>query len=138
MATDVATFRVRFPEFADEATYPDERIQLFLDDAVEFHLGSKEARWCGKYDYAHAYLAAHLLVAANRTASGNTSIRQGPISSKTARGVSVSYAVAGIVYGVVSKARSNFDDSLMTTPYGERFLSIRDTCFGTVMVANQL
>ena len=131
MATDVPTFRVRFPEFADEATYPDDRIQLFLDDAVEFHLGSKETRWCGKYDYAHAYLAAHLLVAANRTAGGDTSIRQGPISSKSAGGVAVSYAVT-------AKERSNSDDTLASSPYGERFLSIRNTCFAGVMVANQL
>ena len=60
MATDVATFRVRFPEFEDDTEYPDARIQLFLDDTVAIYMGSDENRWCNKYDIAQAYLAAHL------------------------------------------------------------------------------
>jgi hypothetical protein len=131
MATDVPTFRIRFPEFADDTEYPDARIQLFLDDAANCYMGTDENRWCGKYDYAQAYLAAHLLTVGTSAEAGDSSVKAGPVSSKTAGGVSVSRAV-------VAKDRSDLDDFYMGTTYGQQFLNIRNTCFVGVVVANCL
>ena len=131
MATDVATYRIRFPEFSDDTEYPDERIQLFLDDAADCYMGTDETRWCNKYDFAQAYLAAHLLTVGSGTEGGNSSANIGPISSKTAGGVSVTKSV-------VAKDRSDSDDFYMSTSYGQQFLNIRNTCFVGVMVACQL
>lgn len=130
MSVDVATFRARFPEFSDNTEYPDARIQIFLDDAAE-DIGTDETRWCGKYDRAQAYLAAHYLYVNTATEAGDASAKAGPISSKTAGGVSVSRAV-------VAKDRSDQDSFYSTTSYGQQFLIIRNTCFVGVMVANQL
>lgn len=126
----VAEFRTRFPEFSDPAEYPDPRIQLFIDDSVE-DIGSEETRWCGKYDRAQAYYVAHLISSADGTATGSSSAKVGPISSKSAGGVSVSYAVS-------SKQRSDSDDFLASTAYGIQFLNIRNSCFVGVVVPNCL
>lgn len=126
----IADFRTRFPEFADETEYPDARIQLFIDDSVE-DIGSDENRWCGKYDRAQAYYVAHLLFSGTKTEAGDTGSSVGPISSKTAGGVSVTRAT-------VAKDRSDNDDWLSSTPYGMQFLVIRDSCFVGYCVANKL
>lgn len=131
MATDVATFRIRFPEFADNTEYSDQRIQLFLDDAANCYMGTEESRWCGKYDYAHAYLAAHLLIVGTSAEAGDSSVKAGPVSSKTAGGVSVSRAVT-------AKDRSDLDDFYLGTTYGQQFLNIRNACFVGVAIANYL
>lgn len=130
MAVNLATFRIRFPEFADDTEYPDARVQLFIDDAQEF-MGDDENRWCGKYDKAQAYLAAHLLAAGTKTELGDSSSNAGPVTSKSAGGVSVSKSI-------VAKDRSDLDDWYMSTSYGQQFLIIRNLCFVGVMVANCL
>ena len=130
MACTVEEFRIRFPEFADDIEYPDLRIQLFIDDAIIF-MGSDEDRWCSKYNYAQCYLVAHLLTIGTGTEAGDSSVKAGPVSSKSAGGVSVSRAV-------VAKDRSDTDDFYMGTSYGARFLLIRNGCFVGVLVANQL
>lgn len=130
MATDLSTFRTRFPEFADDTEYPDARVQLFLDDA-QGDLGNDESRWCGKYDKAHAYLAAHLLTVGTKTELGETNANAGSVQSKSAGGVSVSKSV-------VAKDRSDLDDFYMSTSYGQQFLIIRNLCFVGVTVANCL
>lgn len=131
MACTVAEFRIRFPEFADDVEYPDARIQLFLDDAANCYMGTDENRWCNKYNYAQCYLAAHLLTVATGAEAGDTSVKSGPVSSKSAGGVSVSRAV-------VAKDRSDQDDFYMGTVYGQQFLNIRNTCFVGVAIANCL
>lgn len=131
MATDVATLRLRFPEFSDAVAYPDARIQLFLDDARDCYLGTNEDRWCGKYNYAQAYLTAHLLVVATGSEAGDSSVKAGPIASKSAGGVSITRAV-------MSKDRSDADDFYMSTVYGQQFLNIRNSCFVGVLTANCL
>lgn len=128
MATDVATFRIRFPEFEDDAVYPAARIQLFLDDTL-FYIGTDENRWGLKYNIAQAYLAAHLLIKGTATEVGDTSAASGPIQSKTAGGVSVTRAV-------VAKDSSAADSFYSTTSYGQQFLIIRNQCFVGVLVAN--
>lgn len=129
MACTVAEFRIRFPEFADEVEYPDTRIQLFLDDSANCYMGTDETRWCNKYNYAQCYLSAHLLTVGTQSEAGDASSKSGPISSKTAGGVSVSRAV-------VAKDRSDADSFYMTTVYGQQFLNIRNSCFVGVLVAN--
>lgn len=131
MACTVGEFRIRFPEFSDNIEYPDVRIQLFLGDSANAYMGTDEGRWCGKYNYAQAYLTAHLLVVNTSTEAGDTSVKSGPVSSKSAGGVSVSRAV-------VAKDRSDMDDFYMGSSYGQQFLIIRNTCFVGVAIANRL
>lgn len=131
MSIDVATFRARFPEFAEDTEFPDPRVQLFIDDSVNIHLGTNEARWGGKYEYAQSYLVAHHLALATNTELGDSSASIGPISSKSAGGVSVTHAV-------IAKDRSSADEALSSTSYGLEFLATRNRCFIGVMVANCL
>lgn len=131
MAVDITSFRIRFPEFSDPVEYLDARIQIFLDDAVNAYMGTNEGRWCGKYDYAHAYLVAHLLTVGTKSELGDNSTATGLISSKSAGGVSVTKTVP-------TKTRTDLDDFYMSTSYGQRFLTIRNTCFAGVSVANCL
>lgn len=127
MTCDVTCLRTRYPEFTDPP-YTDPRVQLFLDDAAQ-DMGSDENRWCSKYDRAQAALAAHYLVKGTASEAGDSSAVAGPITNKTAGGVSVQRSA-------VAKDRSNADDALATTTYGQQFLAIRDTCFVGVTVAN--
>lgn len=122
----VAEFRIRFPEFEDDLEYSDERIQLFIDDTIA-HMGDDESRWCNKYNLAQAYLTAHLLTIASGSEAGDTSAKSGPISSKTAGGVSVTHAVT-------ASDSSHGDNFYMSTAYGQYFIVIRNSCFIGVMV----
>ena len=70
MAVDVSMFRARFPEFTDTTEYPDTRIEIFIEDAQLVYMGADEKRWSGKYDYAQAHLAAHLLVSGEASEAG--------------------------------------------------------------------
>ena len=131
MTVTVAAFRARFPEFTDDIVYPDARIDIFIEDAQLVYMGADEKRWSGKYDYAQAHLAAHLLVSGEASGAGDSSVKVGPVSSKSAGGVSVTRAVA-------TKDRSDGDDFYMGTVYGQRFLMTRNVCFVGVLVGNQL
>lgn len=131
MSCNVATFRVRFPEFSDDTDFPDLRIQLFLDDARDCYMGTDENRWCNTYDKAQCYLGAHLLALGTGSEAGDTSTKAGPISAKTAGGVSITRAVS-------SKVRSDGDEFFMGTSYGQQFISLRNMCFVGVLAANQL
>jgi len=131
MAVTVAAFRARFPEFSDDVTYPDSRVEIFIEDSQLIYMGADENRWLGKYDYAQAYLVAHLLITAEASEAGDSSVKVGPVSSKSAGGVSVTRAVA-------TKDRSDGDDFYMGTVYGQRFLMTRNVCFVGVVVGNQL
>lgn len=131
MAVTVSDLRTRFPEFADDTEYPEARIQLFIDDSVLAYMGSDEKRWAGRYNYAQAYLVAHLLASGEASEAGDGSAKVGPVTSKSAGGVSVTRAAQ-------AKARSDSDDFFMGTVYGQRFIMVRNTTFAGVMVANQL
>lgn len=126
MASTAEDFKRRFPEFNDEEEYPSCRIAIFLDDAVTQYMGSDEDRWGDKYDYAHAYLAAHLLYLSSLAEYGDGSAQAGSISSVTAGGVSVARAVS-------TKERSDTDEFYMSSSYGQRFLMTRDSCFVGVL-----
>lgn len=127
MAASAAIFKIRFPEFGDDTLYPEPRVQLFLDDAANCYMGTDETRWCGKYDYAQVYLAAHLLTVGTTSETGSASSTVGAISSKSVDGVSISR-------DVVSKPRSDEDAWLMSTTYGQQFVNIRNSCIASVMV----
>ena len=129
MSITPAALRARFPEFSDDTEYPDARIQLFIDDTQLIYIGTDEKRWGGKYEYAQAYLVGHLLTVAERSEAGDSSVGAGPVSSKSAGGVSVARAV-------VAKNRSDGDDFYISTSYGQRFLMTRNISFAPVFAVN--
>jgi len=130
MSITVSDFRIRFPEFSDEAEYSDPRILLFIEDSTAY-IGTDELRWGSKYNLAQSYLSAHLLISAEKTELGDISSSSGTIQSKSAGGVSVSKSI-------VAKDRSDLDDFYIGTSYGQQFLNIRNLCFAGGIVANRL
>ena len=125
MAITIADFRTRFPEFCDRTLYPDARIQLFIDDTVCW-MGTDENHWCSsgqKYNYAQAYLTAHLLTKGTNSSAGDSSGAAGPITSKTAGGVSVTRS------SIDTSNMSTTDADFSSTTYGQRYMEIRDQCF---------
>jgi hypothetical protein len=129
MVASVDDLRTRFPEFVDDTMYSEDRIQLFLDDAILLYIGSDESRWLGKYNIVHCLLCAHLLTVGISTELGDTSANTGEIVSKTVGSVSVSRAI-------VPKNRSDMDNFFISTSYGQQFLNIRNTTFATVILGN--
>jgi len=125
----IELFRLRFPEFEDDMDYIDERIELFISDTVDFHMGSDELRWgsVAIYNLAQANLVAHLLTLATKTEMGDSSSESGPVLSKSAGGVSVSMANN-------YSSGSSLDILLSTTVYGQQFISIRNRVFIGVLV----
>jgi len=94
--TDPATFRSHFPEFADETTYPDARVQLFIDTgSVMFN----PYRWGYYLPLGVELFTAHMLslgqYAALRASAGAGAtapgVAAGLISSKSVSKVSVSF-----------------------------------------------
>jgi len=131
MALSIVDFRLRYCEFADPIDVPDAKIQMFIDDAIAIYVGTDELRWGGKYDIALSYITAHLMTIARGSAGGDTSANIGAITSKSAGGVSLSTS-GGASSGVMSRS-ANF---LLSTIYGQQFLTIRDVCFVGVSVAS--
>jgi len=117
MSIDIASFRIRFPEFADDTAYPDPRVQLALDDA---ELCVDETKFGTLYELGVMNLAAHELRLTTDTANSPASAGSlGPVSAKTAGGVSVTRAINALDL-------SNSDSYYQQTQYGLKFLSIRD------------
>ena len=122
MATSVAQFRTRFREFSDSAAIPDDRVQLFLDDAV---LEMDANRWGTKFDIGQAYLAAHMLYIdelANLGGAigGGGAGNAGPKTGKTVDKVSTTHGVN------VAETDAIADGELLSTTYGRRYLRYRD------------
>ena len=109
----VADFSARFPEFCDE---DDARVNLFLTDAAL--LMSDAGKWLDLYEMAQAYYAAHLLVAANATESGDVGV-MAPVKKQVVDDVAVEQAV---------EAMSITADDLYSTSYGRRYLQLRNIC----------
>ena len=124
MTISIADFRARFPEYDDDTDYGDPRIQLFIGDSATLYMGVDEAHWGDKYDIAQAYLVAHLLALSEGSELGDKSAKSGKVQSRTAGGVSVSYA-----------AGDASDDFFNATIYGQQFDQIRQTCFFGVLSA---
>lgn len=105
-----ASFKIRFPEFDSTA---DERVQLFIDDAV---LILNEAYWGDKYDLGLSYLSAHYLKLSIDASLGNDEATS-MVSGKTVDGTSVTFAVPTI---------ENQDDAYYSSSaYGQRYLQLR-------------
>lgn len=112
-----ATFRARFPEFEDDTTYPDERIELFIDDA-EATINSQ----CPNYDLMVSYLTAHLLTISTQTDSGNSSTIKSK-ASESVGDVSVSY-----------NANSKGNNPFYSTAYGQRYMDLKANCIGRPLI----
>ena len=129
MTINVSQFRTRFPEFSSEEEFSNERIELFIEDSVLIHMGDDPRRWNGKYEYAQAYLVAHLLRCAVGSEAGDGNAAVGPVVSKTVAGVSVTRGY------VASPNSSDYDNFLLSSKYGQVFLTVRNSCFIGVAVA---
>lgn len=105
------SFSLRYPEFS---CVTDERIQLFIDDAV---IVLNEDYWGNKYDLGLSYLTAHYLTIALRMEDGNTEDAASTISAKAVDGTSITYAVP-----VINDGSDAFYNS---TPYGMQYLALR-------------
>lgn len=120
MAITVANFKTRFPEYTSVA---DERIQLFLDDAIAELC---ESAWGDRYETAVYYLAAHFLALALATEAGNPS-GLSPVTSAGADGLSTSFG--RFTYTSVSQAYWE------STSYGREFMRMKRTAFAGGFVA---
>jgi hypothetical protein len=106
----VADLQTRFPEFAMVNVA---RLQLFLDDAAL--IMSSKPKWFEFYDIAQQYFAAHLLVCAEATESGDTTALA-PISKKEVDDVIIEKAISAV---------SPTQDDVFSTAYGKRYASYR-------------
>lgn len=128
---DITKFVLRFPEFEDAEPA---LVELLAADAIAI-IGDDPKRWCGNYEPALAYLTAHFLTLRQRQAAmsaagaGGQANASGPITSKTAHAVSVTYAQP-------SSGSTKDELFYQKTAYGEQFLIYRQQCFGvSTMVA---
>jgi hypothetical protein len=116
--------RILVPEFASVVDYPDAVVDVFLDTAALQH----DAGSFGQtFQIAMIYFTAHLLASVYPAGAGSSvgsGSSGGAIASKKAGDLSVSYgAASGGVAGGVTLG----DADLMTTSYGRRYLSIRNS-----------
>ena len=98
---DKASFRAAFPEFADNARYPDAMLD-FWSGIGERLMFPQQHRWDTVYDYGLQLFVAHnITLAAQNAASGASGgvpgSVSGPISSKAVGSVSVSYDSASTI-----------------------------------------
>lgn len=112
---DVSTFRSTFPAFSDTATYPDAQVESLIDLAGE-QMVSK--RWSGaiKERAIALFVAHHLVLDAKADAGGTPGTVQGPATSKSIAGVSVSYDLSNVTH-----ERGGYWN---TTSYGIQFLRL--------------
>lgn len=112
---DVAAFRVAFPQFANETTFPDVTLQGFWNVAILYV--SDDADYGRLTGDARArvlnLLTAHLAAQSARIAAGRT---PGIVQSSTVDKVSVSL--------VPPPVKSDFDFWLQQTPYGAQLLAL--------------
>jgi hypothetical protein len=104
-------FRIRFPEFAAES---DARILIYLNDALKIF-----SLCCTTV----LYLAAHLLTLDNDSGAGGSG---GSVDG--GEGETVSESAGGVSASFKSQADTGKDSFYTVTPYGRRFLAMRNTC----------
>lgn len=123
--------RIRYDEFADTTEYPDNKIKMYIEDAMD-DIGSTPSHWLTEYRYNRALsaLSAHYIVLGEASSLGDTSSKY-PIIQQTAGGVSVSYS------GLAGASRTDFIKRLSSTTYGQEFLALRDRTFVGTLVVNQ-
>jgi len=121
VAITVEKFRELFPEFSPPLppVATDEQIQMYLDIAETF---IDESQWCGNYENAIYFLAAHYLFI---LVSPSSNISSGPVSSKSFGDVSISYSN-------LTKSTYTIDEIfLSSTKYGQVFLQMMNA-FGSL------
>lgn len=122
---DIAAFRKAFPQFKDEALYPDETIQFNFETAV-MYLGSYD--WGvftpAELDRMYLLLTAHLLATTpglgGGSSGGGGGSAAGPLTGATIDKVSVTFAAPTTAGG--------WQAWLATSPYGNQlwaFLRLR-------------
>lgn len=114
----VLDFQERFPEFCELS---DSRVQMFLDDAALNMAG--ETKWLGFFDIAHAYYAAHYIVAASFTEGGDSGILA-PIAHQEVDDVVIKSAVGNV---------QPTAEDLYSTSYGKRYVSYRRKCMPLIL-----
>jgi hypothetical protein len=120
-ATDIATFRARFPQFD---SVDDAVVTLCLDDA---ELDAAESVFGDLWGLAVSWLAAHYLATRYDLAGGASG--SAPLQRQTARTVdkaSVTFADTG---------EGGFDSMLASTRYGQEFLRLGRRFTGGPIVA---
>lgn len=124
MSASSDLLRILVPEFAAVGDFPDATVDVFLDVAAQQH---NAASFGATFQTAMIYFAAHLLALAYPAGVGSAigaGAGAGAITSKKAGDLSVGYgAASGGVAGGVTLG----DADLMTTAYGRRYLSIRNS-----------
>ena len=107
-------FDIRFPEFSGES---EARKTLYIEDAICIF------NCCDK---AIIYLAAHLLTLDNASGAGSTGGDvdggNGLVSSEAVGSVNTSYANQAVA--------GSKDVYYETTPYGRRYIQLRNACSG--------
>lgn len=120
--------RLRYSEFYDQEEYTDDKIQLYIDDAVD-DIGEDETHWgtLTRYDRALSALTAHLLVLGSNSEYGDINPYQ-PIMAKKAGDVEVTHRSTKAVNQTI------YQERLSSTTYGQDFLAIRKRSFVGVIV----
>jgi len=114
MTITPAQLRVRYPEFASEVTYPDARIQTWIDKGVG---ELSESAWGDQYNEALYPFTGHYLSWSSMVAAqAGTGGPVGPVSSRSVGDVSVGFATVG---GVVKQTQQEAFFTL--TPYGQEY-----------------
>jgi hypothetical protein len=112
-------FRALCPDLCTEE---DGRIGVFLAAAAR---RLDPSAWGAVYVDALIYLAAHLLLRSPASGSGGANVdASGPVTSKRAGDLAVTYAASAVAGG---SGGANIDRDLAETHYGRQFLALRDT-----------
>lgn len=120
MTTTTEQFKAFFPEFCD---VPDSVVTVWLDEATSY---LDPASWGDCFDRACRYWTAHnLSQSQSRVASPQQQSGSGAITSASAGGLSVSYAIPDFA---VNGTADEIDYS--KTEYGVKYLALRDNCLG--------
>lgn len=118
----IGDLRLRYPEFSDEDLYPDNRIQLFIDDAVLI-MKDNNGRWLDYYNLAQSALVAHLLELASNTEGGGDG-GLFPISKQAVDDVLIESAINPV---------DVTESLLFSTTYGRVYYKYLRKCFTTMI-----
>lgn len=135
MTVDADTFKAMFPEFCDVA---DSTVSIWITEGQDFLCPDA---WGDCFHRAVLYFTAHNLAQAQQRAAntrsrgGKTVVSggSGALQSASAGGLSVSYATPQFA------TQGNADEvDFATTPYGIKYLSLRDTCIAAGQLAGTI
>lgn len=118
---DDAYFREVFPQFVSTVTYPEARIQINWDMAINFISDENGGAYCGRMNLnqqklAINYMTAHLLALSTLVTSGQT---PGVLQGATIDKISVTYMPPPV--------KDEWRWWLSQTPYGQQLLALLST-----------